>query len=39
MMLVAAGIGVSSLVVSGVEEEVEARDPFFLRSASGFGMK
>jgi hypothetical protein len=29
--MVAAGIGVSSLVVGGVVEEVEAQDLFFLR--------
>jgi hypothetical protein len=39
IVVVAAGTGVSSSVVSGVAEEVEARDPFFLRSASGLGMK
>jgi hypothetical protein len=37
--MIAAGTGVSSLVVGGVAEEVEARDPFFLRSAFGLGMK
>jgi hypothetical protein len=36
---VVAGTGVSSSVVGGVAEEEEARDPFFLRSASGSGMK
>jgi hypothetical protein len=39
IVVVAAGTGVSSLVVGGVAEEVEARDPFFLRSAFGSGMK
>jgi hypothetical protein len=39
IVVVAAGTGVSSSVVGGVAEEVEARDPFFLRSASGSGMK
>jgi hypothetical protein len=37
--VVAAGTGVSSSIVSGVAEEVDARDPFLLRSASGSGMK
>jgi hypothetical protein len=36
---IVADIGVSGLVISGVAEEEEARDLFFLRSASGFGMK
>jgi hypothetical protein len=39
IVVVAAGTGVSSSIVGGVAEEVEARDPFFLRSASGSGMK
>jgi hypothetical protein len=37
--MTAAGTGVSGSVVGGVAEEEEAWDPFFLRSASGFGMK
>jgi hypothetical protein len=37
--MVVADIGVSSLVISGVAEEVEARDLFFLKSASRSGMK
>jgi hypothetical protein len=37
--MIVAGTGVSSLVVGGVVEEVEAQDPFFLRSASRSGMK
>jgi hypothetical protein len=37
--MVAAGIGVSRSVVDGVAKEVEAWDPFFLRSASGSGTK
>jgi hypothetical protein len=39
IVVVVADTGVSSSVVDGVAEEVEARDPFFLRSASGLGMK
>jgi hypothetical protein len=39
IVLVAASIGMSGSVVSGVVEEVEAQDPFFLRSASGSKMK
>jgi hypothetical protein len=38
IVVVAAGTWVSSSVVGGVAEEVEARDPFFLRSASGSGI-
>jgi hypothetical protein len=37
--VVAVGTGVSNSVIGGVAKEVEARDPFFLRSASGSGMK
>jgi hypothetical protein len=37
--VVAAGTGVSGSVVGGVAKEVEAQDPFFLRTASGSGMK
>jgi hypothetical protein len=37
--LVAAGTGMRSSVVGGVAKEVEARDPFFLRGASGSKMK
>jgi hypothetical protein len=37
---IAAGTGGSSFVIDGVvEEEEEGHDPFFLRSASGSGMK
>jgi hypothetical protein len=36
--MVAAGIGASGLVTGGVAEE-EVRDLFFIRSASGSGMK
>jgi hypothetical protein len=36
---VTTGTGVSALVVSGVAEEEEVHDMFFLRSASGSGMK
>jgi hypothetical protein len=39
IVVVATGTGVSSSVVGGVVEEVEARDPFFLRSASRSGIK
>jgi hypothetical protein len=37
--LVAAGTGMSSSIIGGVVEEVEARFPFFLRGASGSGTK
>jgi hypothetical protein len=37
--MVVAGIWVSSSVVGGVAEEVEAQDLFFLRSTSGSGIK
>jgi hypothetical protein len=37
--MVAASTGVSSSVVGGAVEEVEAQALFFLRSACGSGMK
>jgi hypothetical protein len=37
--MVAADTGVSSSVISGVAEEVETQDLFFLKSASKSGMK
>jgi hypothetical protein len=39
IVVVAASTGVICSVVDGVAEEVEAWDPFFLRSASGSGIK
>jgi hypothetical protein len=39
MVVVTVGTDVSGLVVDVVAEEVEARVPFFLRSASKFGTK
>jgi hypothetical protein len=39
MLMVVAGTDVSGSVVGSVAEEVEARVPFFFRSASGSGMK
>jgi hypothetical protein len=39
MLVVVAGTNVSGSVVGGVAEEVEARVPFFFRSASGSAMK
>ena len=39
MVVVVAGIDVSGSVVGGIVEEAEARVPFFLRNASGLGVK
>jgi hypothetical protein len=39
MVVVAVGIDVSGSVVGDVTEEAEAQVTFFLRSASGNGMK
>jgi hypothetical protein len=39
MVVVAVGIDVSGLVVGDMIEEAKAQVTFFLRSASGIGMK